>query len=239
MYSRAVWKEGEREEEGVVPDNWIDRNKRTVRWPRNMSTTKTERALKDRINPQEDWMVFPLIKIKMTSAKRRECDNYNLTSQAEEEDDDEEEVAIRSTRNRTKKGLPEDFVRNEFTDSDEESVRGVKLSDYPTAPKKLQPIQDTNMLHNASSEDEAMTFQVECADSSGASEMSTCHSGNRALSHPVKPAGKSRGREMTTPREYNYISSCTNHPTAQTESWRGARMAARKLSKSCHSGQMK
>ncbi len=26
---------------------------------------------------------------------------------------------------------------------------GVKLSDYPTAPKKLQPIQDTNMLHNA------------------------------------------------------------------------------------------
>lgn len=26
---------------------------------------------------------------------------------------------------------------------------GVKLPDYPTAPKKLQPIQDTNMLHNA------------------------------------------------------------------------------------------
>lgn len=69
MYARAVWKEGEQEEEGVVPDNWIDRNKRTVRWPRNMSTTKTERALKDKINPQDDWMMFPLIKIKMISGK--------------------------------------------------------------------------------------------------------------------------------------------------------------------------
>lgn len=69
MYVRAVWKEGEQEEEGVVPYSWIDRNKRTVRWPRNMSTTKIERAIKEKINPQDDWMMFPLIKIKTTSGK--------------------------------------------------------------------------------------------------------------------------------------------------------------------------
>lgn len=80
MYSRAMWKEGEQEEEGVVPENWIDRNKQTVRWPHNLSTTKTEKAIRDRIIPQEDWITFPLIKIKMTSAKRRECAIYNLTS---------------------------------------------------------------------------------------------------------------------------------------------------------------
>lgn len=50
----------------------------------------------------------------MLLAKRRECEHYNLTSQAEEEeeeDDDDQEV-IRPTRNRTKKGPPEGFVRN-------------------------------------------------------------------------------------------------------------------------------
>ncbi|XP_031167926.2 uncharacterized protein LOC116059064 [Sander lucioperca] len=177
MYARAVWKEGEQEEEGVVPDNWIDRNKRTLRWPHNMSATKTERALRDKINPQDDWITFPLIKIKMTSAKRCECNNYNLTSQAEdeEEEDDDDEVMIRSTRKRTKKGPPDGFVRNELTDSDEvENVGGDNLPKCPTAPRKLQSIQDPNMMHAA-------------------------YSGHRASSHPVKPADRSRGREMTTP----------------------------------------
>lgn len=68
MYARAVWKEGEIEEEGVIPENWINGTKRIVRWPR-MSTTKTEKAIKEKLNPQDDWMTFPLIKIKMTSGK--------------------------------------------------------------------------------------------------------------------------------------------------------------------------
>lgn len=69
MYKRAVWREGTQEEEGVVPDSWIDREMKTVRWPRKMSATKTEKAIKDKINPQDDWMTFSLIKIKMTSGK--------------------------------------------------------------------------------------------------------------------------------------------------------------------------
>ncbi|KAF4114378.1 hypothetical protein G5714_004601 [Onychostoma macrolepis] len=151
MYTRAVWREGTQEKEGVVPDSRIDREMRTVRWPRKMSVTKTEKAIKDKINPHDDWMTFSLIKIKLTSDKRRECDTYNLTSQAEEDDE-----VIRSTRKRTKKVIPEGFVRNELTDSDE-SVRGVKLPTFPAAPRKLQPIEDTNMLHNTSHEDGAMS----------------------------------------------------------------------------------
>ncbi|XP_039679334.1 uncharacterized protein LOC120573590 isoform X1 [Perca fluviatilis] len=199
MYARAVWKEGEQEEEGVVPDNWIDRNKRTLRWPHNMSTTKTERALRDKINPQDDWMTFPLIKIKMTSAKRCECNNYNLTSQAEEDDEDDEGL-IKLMRKRTKKGPPDGFVRNELTDSDEvENVGGDNLPKCPTPPRKLQSIQDPNMMHNASSEDEDMSVHAEHADSSRGSEMSTPHSGHRSSTHQVKPADRSRGREMTAP----------------------------------------
>ncbi|MED6250248.1 hypothetical protein ATANTOWER_027698 [Ataeniobius toweri] len=95
----------------VVPDNWIDRNKRTVRWPHSISITKTERALKEKINPKDDWMKFPLIKIKITSAKRHECESYNLTSQAEDDEEDQD-LATRSERSRAKKGTPEGFVRS-------------------------------------------------------------------------------------------------------------------------------
>ncbi|KAL1258262.1 hypothetical protein QQF64_011506 [Cirrhinus molitorella] len=198
MYTRAVWREGTREEEGVVPDSWIDREMKTVRWPRKMSVTKTEKAIKDKINPQDDWMTFSLIKIKMTSDKRRECDAYNLTSQTEEDDE-----VITSTRKRTKKGIPEGFVRNELTDSDE-SVRGVKLPPFPTAPRKLQPIEDTNMLHNTSHEDGAMSGPVERADSPRGSEMSTPNSASQTLDGLVeacsgseKYAARSRRKEMS------------------------------------------
>lgn len=69
MYARAVWKEGEQVEEGVVPENWIDKIKKTVRWPCSLSATNTENAIRNRITPKEDWMTFPLIKIKMTAGK--------------------------------------------------------------------------------------------------------------------------------------------------------------------------
>ncbi|KAJ8016303.1 hypothetical protein DPEC_G00005790 [Dallia pectoralis] len=176
MYARAVWKQGELEEEGVVPDNWIDRKKRTLRWPHNISTTKIEEALRDKINPQRDWMTFPLIKIKMTSANRCECNNYNLTGQAEEGDDEEgDELIIRSVRKRTKKGPLDGFVRN---DEEEENVGGHTLPKYPTAPRKLQSIQNPNLTHNP-------------------------YSGLQASSHAVKPAERSRGRKITTPLDFH------------------------------------
>ncbi|KAA0701740.1 hypothetical protein E1301_Tti023104 [Triplophysa tibetana] len=111
-----------------------------------------------------------------------ECNNYNLTSQAEEEED--EEVVIKS-RNRTKKGTLESFVRN-----------GVKVPNYPTAPRKLQPVPDPNMFHIASSEHEAMSVQAERADSSRGSEMSTPYSLNQSSDSLAEAAGSCR-REMS------------------------------------------
>ncbi|XP_013884691.1 uncharacterized protein LOC106533035, partial [Austrofundulus limnaeus] len=142
MYARAVWKEHEQEEEGVVPVNWIDRSKNIIWWPKNMSTTKIERALKDKINPGNDWMTFPLIKIKMTSVKRRECESYNFTSHAEDDDEDQD-MATTSKRIRTKKGAPAGFV-SDLTSDEEESINGVRLPNFPTAPQKLPSIHKNN-----------------------------------------------------------------------------------------------
>lgn len=69
MYTRAVWREGTQEEEGVVPDNWIDRQMKTVRWPCKMSATKTAKAVENKINAQDDCMTFSLIQIKISLGK--------------------------------------------------------------------------------------------------------------------------------------------------------------------------
>ncbi|XP_063061789.1 uncharacterized protein si:dkey-242h9.3 isoform X2 [Engraulis encrasicolus] len=144
MYAKAVWKEGNIEEEGVIPDKWIDREKKIVKWPQ-MSSTKTEKAMKDRITPQPDWLTFPLVKVKFTSDNRRECENYDLTSQAE--DDNEEDVCVLK-RTRTKKKLPADFVRNGLSDSDEEDgdrALGVELPNFPAPPPKVQNTAEPDM----------------------------------------------------------------------------------------------
>lgn len=62
MWVRAVWQEGKRQEEGVVPDAWIEEN--TVRWPSGMNVKKP--YLEKHI-PREEWHTFPLIKVKCTS----------------------------------------------------------------------------------------------------------------------------------------------------------------------------
>ncbi|XP_061586866.1 serine/arginine repetitive matrix protein 1-like [Cololabis saira] len=138
MYVRAVWKEGDREEEGVVPQNWVDEGEKVVRWPSRFSVTKTEKAIRDRVEPEEDWLVFPLLKIKMTSAKRRECAIYNLTSLAEDEEEDDERPAKK--RPRKKKNIP-DFLENDTSESDEESNRGPTLSSFPEPPAKVSPLR--------------------------------------------------------------------------------------------------
>lgn len=142
MYARAVRVESGRETEGTVPNNWIDINKKTVRWP----NTRVKEAYKMKKDPQDDWwLMFQLIKRKMTSGKFKEwfeivfttllvcliqllqcllhncmwllgnirdCENYNLTSQAEEEEE-EEEVVFGGKRKRAKKTF-DDYVVGMF-----------------------------------------------------------------------------------------------------------------------------
>ena len=43
MWARAVWIEQDKEEEGVIPDIWIQGQ--TVRWPTGLSLVREERAV--------------------------------------------------------------------------------------------------------------------------------------------------------------------------------------------------
>ena len=63
-WARAVWIEGKKEEEGVIPVNWIEDT--TVRWPRDLNVV---RAMSEQKSPSEKWHSFPLVKVKTTSGK--------------------------------------------------------------------------------------------------------------------------------------------------------------------------
>ena len=64
MWYRAVWKEGQKEVEAVIPDNWIVSD--LVFWP---NVVNAEKALKNRQKPTSSWRAFPLIKVKCKSGK--------------------------------------------------------------------------------------------------------------------------------------------------------------------------
>ncbi|KAJ8385101.1 hypothetical protein AAFF_G00192420 [Aldrovandia affinis] len=94
-----------------------------------------------KMDPHDAWLTFQLVKIKITSVKARECDIYNLTSQAE----DEEEEVVRGKRIPVKR-RHDDFVPLES--DDEEEMMGGKLPAFPPVPNKLQftPRSETDMV---------------------------------------------------------------------------------------------
>ena len=64
MWVRAVWLEGSREEEGVIPEVWVENN--TVRWPNGINVL---RARAEHRKPTEKWHKFPLVKVKFKSGQ--------------------------------------------------------------------------------------------------------------------------------------------------------------------------
>ncbi|XP_026093997.1 serine/threonine-protein kinase PRP4 homolog isoform X3 [Carassius auratus] len=83
VYARAVWVENGKQMEGVLPLNWIDTETKVVRWPlKNVSV-----AHKHLLQPEEDWLSFEFVKVKVTSVSRQECEKYNYTSAQTEEED--------------------------------------------------------------------------------------------------------------------------------------------------------
>ena len=67
MWKRAVWLEGEREEEGVVPNCWVDQEKALVYWPQGVNA---ENALNRQQQPDlKSWRKFKLLKVKTSSGK--------------------------------------------------------------------------------------------------------------------------------------------------------------------------
>ena len=63
-WSRAVWIENEEEMEAVIPSNWIQNGK--VYWPSKMNVKK---AFKEQADPEENWLMFSLIKVKLKDGK--------------------------------------------------------------------------------------------------------------------------------------------------------------------------
>ena len=61
---RAVWREKNAEEEGTVPDTWIDLGKKIVHWP---MVSNAQRYLDERQAPKPGWRRFGLIKVKFQS----------------------------------------------------------------------------------------------------------------------------------------------------------------------------
>ena len=61
-WARAVWIENDVEEEGVVPRVWIE--DKTVWWPNGINVI---RAFNEQRLPLDNWLSFPLLKIKVTS----------------------------------------------------------------------------------------------------------------------------------------------------------------------------
>jgi len=69
----AVWLEGNREFEHVIPSNWIA--KKFVRWP---DCNNAKPYLTRRDEPTEHWKTFPLVKVKFRSGEKSGFHNYSL-----------------------------------------------------------------------------------------------------------------------------------------------------------------
>ena len=65
---RAVWLEGTKETEGVIPSSWIEEEKEIIHYPRK----NPRRALDKKLSPDESWFTFQLVKVKM-----RDGDNFS------------------------------------------------------------------------------------------------------------------------------------------------------------------
>lgn len=62
MWVRAVWLEGGIEEEGVIPEVWVEDE--NVRWPNGVNVL---RARSEQRVPSAKWHTFPLVKVKFRS----------------------------------------------------------------------------------------------------------------------------------------------------------------------------
>nr|XP_011423798.2 serine/threonine-protein kinase PRP4 homolog isoform X2 [Crassostrea gigas]XP_011423799.2 serine/threonine-protein kinase PRP4 homolog isoform X2 [Crassostrea gigas] len=115
-WSRAVWREGDQEEELVIPSSWIEG--KFIRWPNSSSALA---ALKDMRKPEKTWQKFNLIKVKFSSDSKKECDQYDYTTTGEtteEESDIEEEMM---PKRRPKKRIFSDFILDGVESTEEES----------------------------------------------------------------------------------------------------------------------
>ncbi|KAF1395646.1 hypothetical protein PFLUV_G00013760 [Perca fluviatilis] len=131
VYARAVWVENGQQMEGVLPLNWIDTETKVVRWP----LKKVSVAHKRLLQPQEDWLSFEFVKVKVTSVSRQEYEKYDYTSAQTEED-------TVSQKRMKKRRTFEDYVQgSDLSAEEDESLPDKKKEDtvvLPVPPPKIK-----------------------------------------------------------------------------------------------------
>ncbi|XP_047134059.2 uncharacterized protein LOC101236321 isoform X1 [Hydra vulgaris] len=131
-YHRAVWLEENREEEGVLPSAWV--RGKVVMWP--PSKMNAFKLMKEGVEPNENWRLFKLIKIKITSDCYEDCNNYDLTTETEE---DNQQVS----KKRKRTACTTFFEGEEEVDVDINTE--IKLSTFPQSPAKLGKMLPSNI----------------------------------------------------------------------------------------------
>ncbi|XP_046408652.1 uncharacterized protein LOC124173179 isoform X2 [Ischnura elegans] len=88
----------------VVPREWVNKKMKKVQWPRDLTNTKMEKAIRNSIIPNEDWETFSLTRILGASDSfgraKKKADMAIYTSSISDSDDDGDGKRKRKIRRR-------------------------------------------------------------------------------------------------------------------------------------------
>ncbi|XP_041841633.1 uncharacterized protein LOC121640028 [Melanotaenia boesemani] len=195
VYAKAVWLEGDKQFEGVIPKNWIQEEKNVVRWPKK----SVHSAHKKKMDPEVDWKTFPLVKIKTISDNEKDCEDYNYTSSAQTDHEGSTIVPEENRKRHVKKRTYDDFVDGQSEDDVSVAVKKTNNTDlhaYPKPPEiqknkasatidQNTPMESTmdndeltwsRQLPNSSSEDAESEHDIGHEQSNSRRERSNCSS---------------------------------------------------------------
>ncbi|XP_065933070.1 uncharacterized protein [Magallana gigas] len=133
-WSRVIWKEKDIEVEEVIPSSWIAGNK--VLWP-PVSNAGAKKAIRQQWTPEQKWTSFELVRIKMSSDEKKDCDIANITTCDESEESSGDEVPL-GKRIPKKKSFGTEFATGSTleTDSSKTSCNNPVLPAPPQPPKR-------------------------------------------------------------------------------------------------------
>ncbi|XDV29262.1 hypothetical protein PO909_032399 [Leuciscus waleckii] len=240
VYARAVWVENGKQMEGVLPLNWIDTETKVVQWPlKNVSV-----AHKRLLQPQEDWLSFEFVKVKVTSVSRQECEKYNYTSAQTEEEDT---VCQKRMKKRRKF---EDYVQgSDLSPEEDEPLPDKKKEDtvlLPVPPPKTTG-QKKTMLLELPAPPELANTTVRQPESPAYSEISGCsrptphRSPTRSESSEAFSPESASSRRSRTPqhgvRNPSHSGSRKGRPSSSSS--RRSRTPQRGVRNPSHSGSRK
>nr|XP_034330853.1 uncharacterized protein LOC105325790 isoform X4 [Crassostrea gigas] len=226
-WSRAVWREGDQEEELVIPSSWIEG--KFIRWPNSSSALA---ALKDMRKPEKTWQKFNLIKVKFSSDSKKECDQYDYTTTGEtteEESDIEEEMM---PKRRPKKRIFSDFILDGVESTEEESCgtgsteKHKKRIELPPPPPL--PSLATRRLNSDGSRSPPRSDIVHQRSQSPAS---TNRSNQRSVSSSRSYTSEQRSR---SPATSNRSGQRSRSPATSNRSDQRSRSPATAWSNRCH-----